>query len=85
MTKPLRVFFAMAIVAGITVSSSLAATVPLSDLLDGGEFVSGNKTFTNFTYTTKPDRRYAIGRRCNGDRYSRRNPVPRCLRRPGGW
>ena len=55
MTKPLRVFFAVAMVAGITVSSSLAATVPLSDLLNGGEFVSGNKTFTKFTYTTKPD------------------------------
>ncbi len=54
MTKPLRVFFAVVIVAGITGSSSLAATVPLSDLLNGGEFVSGNKTFTKFTYTTKP-------------------------------
>ena len=55
MTKPLRVLFAVVIVAGITVSSSFAATVPLSDLLDGGEFVSGNKTFSDFSYTTKPD------------------------------
>ena len=55
MTKRLlRACLAVAIVASIS-SSTLAATVPLSDLLDGGEFVSGDKVFTDFTYSKNGD------------------------------
>ena len=55
MTKRLlRVCLAVALVTGIA-SSTLAATVPLSDLLDGGEFVSGDKIFDNFAYVKNGD------------------------------
>ena len=61
MTKRLlRAFFAVALVAGVY-SSTPAATVPLSDLLDGGEFTSGDNVFTDFTYSKNGDMPAADG------------------------
>ena len=55
MTKRLlRVCLAVALVAGLQ-SATLAATVPLSDLLAGGVFASGDKIFTDFSYSKNGD------------------------------
>ena len=39
----------------LAVSASQAATVPLSDLLNGETFTSGDKVFSNFTYNITED------------------------------